>query len=451
MPKATGMARRRPFSYFLCYFFGLCSTFALLNVVVDLKGYLPLDQFKIEAIVRSNAAPKYHSIVPNSSIREISSEEQLWKLFGYDKLTDSWNSSFTEDILATPSFCVPWQLDTDNWWIFHPTWEVFHEDDTHYCFHLIESLNKRAFFQELYHQQFEGDCSNVLTINTPNTGWGADMDWYGSGLMHGKETNRPFQLTKKPWHYAAPWDAGKRNEGSPKMEAVCEEKDMTCYFLPLSNCPKPTNFTLKPKEVGIKYHGIKSNAPERWFYDWIVRPRTWLRRRVYDFINKEQQIEIVKPCAAIHVRRGDVIMSGYRKYYAISEYLNVSSDLEKNVILLTDDANAIEEALHEFPILHWMFINRTRFRGKSGGFENHIASNDAATEVVAIMADFQLVQQCQSFVRGPGTFARVLQGYVLSRNSSARVWNIQKGRPKPEDPKSTINVSRSYADTPVSS
>ena len=46
---------------------------------------------------------------------------------------------------ANPSenFCVPWDVNTDDWWTHHPKWRVTHENDTHTCFSIFHDSTAR--------------------------------------------------------------------------------------------------------------------------------------------------------------------------------------------------------------------------------------------------------------------------------------------------------------------
>mmetsp|Transcript_19912 Transcript_19912/g.29530 ORF Transcript_19912/g.29530 Transcript_19912/m.29530 type:complete len:480 (-) Transcript_19912:67-1506(-) len=358
------------------------------------------------------------------------------------------------------AFCVPWSLNTvDEWWTYHPEWEVYLEKDDSYCFRLIPSEEKRLFFRNLHQHQFPTDqkthCQNVLSHPTTNSGWGADLDWYGSGLRDGMATNRPFQLlANNPWHYAAPSQAGKHNEGQPNMRAVCPAKDLTCYFLPLSHCPKvKINKKSKNNASQVTYSRNDIVGPGRWYYDWIVRQRSWLRRQVYD-LTKKQLPNIKTPCTVIHARRGDTILAkGQRSYHSIAEYLNSADGrrgVERNILLLTDDANAIQEAKTEFPSpqYNWMYVDRPRYEGNAGGWENHLPSNDAAQEVIAMLTELQLAQRCTSLIRGHSTFADVLEGYIRSAaadDEDVAVYHLlDKGG---TDNQATLNISAFYSKT----
>jgi hypothetical protein len=71
--------------------------------------------------------------------------------------------------------------------------------------------------------------------------------------------------------------------------------------------------------------------------------------------------------------------------------------LHENILLLTDDQNAIDEAHREYWMYNWMYFNRTRFRGTEGGWENHFPSGDPKTaEVVTLLSIYRAVRYCDS-------------------------------------------------------
>jgi hypothetical protein len=146
-------------------------------------------------------------------------------------------------------------------------------------------------------------------------------------------------------------------------------------------------------------------------YKYVTRERQWLRKEVYQ-VRKEMERKIGSPCSVMHVRRADVIMHNAhsRKYYAISDYMRLlPEDKRQNVFLLTDDADAIDEALEFYPDVNWTYFNRTRFRGASGGWENQIPSNNPKHEVITLVTTLQLVQMCDCFVYGESAFADIIE------------------------------------------
>jgi hypothetical protein len=123
-------------------------------------------------------------------------------------------------------------------------------------------------------------------------------------------------------------------------------------------------------------------------------------------------MKIKTPCTAIHVRRTDVVLHAEfsRKYRKIEEYVNALEKGTKNILLLTDDQNAIEEAQALFSEYNWMHIDRPRHRGVEGGWENQIPSDDPKLEVIVLLSIFRLVKKCSVLVHTQSNFAKVLEG-----------------------------------------
>jgi hypothetical protein len=92
------------------------------------------------------------------------------------------------------TFCVPWDLNMDDWWTHKVDWEAAGENDTHYCFSPIKDPRKAQYFRELYNIQFRGNCSDVFVKKMISSGWGADMMHVFDGLHYAKLNNRPMQL-----------------------------------------------------------------------------------------------------------------------------------------------------------------------------------------------------------------------------------------------------------------
>jgi len=321
---------------------------------------------------------------------------------------------------SIPSLCWPWSINTDDWWVHHPTYTISLENDTHYCFDQAPAAQQAQVWQGIYRRQFlDRDCSLPTPIIRKmwSSGWGADWFNYLAGLMYAAQTNQPVAFTHIiPWHYALP-KKGK--------VAACAAADESCYFLPISPCP-PIPMTLDyndtdvavPAQTNRWYQTDKYDA--FYYYQYATRPQTWLRKRVYDFV--QQQSKVTGPCTVLHVRRGDVVLHAdqSRKYFAIAEYLQ---HVETNeIILLTDDANAVDEALN-YTNYTWHYIDRPRFKGAEGGFENQIPSQDAVGEVVTMLGTFQWIQQCQALIRTDSGFANVLHAYM---GSDTRVMQLDR-------------------------
>ena len=301
-------------------------------------------------------------------------------------------------------FCVRWKENRDEWWTHHPDWEVADENRTHYCFAPIEDQEKAAVFRRLYQVQFRtGDCSKVITKPMWSSGWGADFENVVDGLKHAYDTGIPTEMhvMEGAWHYS-----GKKDASKP----VCESKDMYCYFLPLTSCAanprRPYEGTFISDAYDIQ-QGIG-----RWLLEFATRQQTWLRHEVYKF--SKRRIRIKTPCTAMHVRRSDIVLHEEfaRKYRKIKEYVKALEKGTKNILLLTDDQNAIEEAQSLFPEYNWIFVDRPRHRGAEGGWENQIPSNDPKLEVIVLLSIFREVKKCSSFIHTQSNFAKVLQGEI---------------------------------------
>ncbi|KAG7372694.1 hypothetical protein IV203_018837 [Nitzschia inconspicua] len=97
----------------------------------------------------------------------------------------------------------------------------------------------------------------------------------------------------------------------------------------------------------------------------------------------------------MHVRRADVLgqVGGMaRRYFSIAENVNASerSDMITqeditNIFLITDDANAIGEALIEFPTFNWMYIRRKPYKANKGGWEQQTPSQDYVFEMTTLL------------------------------------------------------------------
>lgn len=93
--------------------------------------------------------------------------------------------------------------------------------------------------------------------------------------------------------------------------------------------------------------------------------------------------------------------------------------------MLTDDANAIDEALEFRPDIQWHFLNRTRSRGSEGGWEQQIPSGSPKSEVVTILATLKLIQLCDTIVYGESGFANLLVNEM--KKPSLRKVRVDKG------------------------
>ena len=324
--------------------------------------------------------------------------------------------------------CFDWNTNVDEWWTHRPEWTLSSENDTHQCFSVIENEEKRDLFRRLYRIQFESNCSESTTTKEAwSTGWGADFHNLNDGLLHALKTSRPVPVWggSNGWHYASKKDGTR---------PVCPARDMSCYFLNLSACAaRPDQAHNGFLEEGWRSLITAGDTP-RWLYEYATRTQTWLRRATYDFA---QTVPLTTPCTAMHVRRADVVLHRQtsRKYHPIREYVDAGmgdaaqengESSQNNILLLTDDQNAVDEALSEFPQYHWMYIERPRYKGAEGGWEGHIPSDDPKRETIMILSIFRhLVPQCTKLIHSTSNFADYM--FLEMPEGSVRV-NIDDGK-----------------------
>jgi hypothetical protein len=323
-------------------------------------------------------------------------------------------------------FCVPWSLNTDSWVMHHPDWKIVNETDKTFCFQK-EVSERTKLLKQIYQNQFiTGECSNVYTKHMWSSGLAADFNNIVDGIRYGLQEKRPFQITFHPdndidpakaWHYAA------LKDGSAP---VCPTKDIHCFFLPLSHC--------EPGEVdpdAFKTENVDGEMAS-WLFDYAMRPQQWLRRRVFEYL-RDKAPKLEQPCAVMHVRRADVVLHDdySRSYFAIEDYLRAlkrkNAD-RKTILLLTDDQNAIDEAKEFHPDYEWKFLDRKRFRGAEGGWENQLPSKDPLDEMISLLSTFKLAQQCDTIVHGQSGFSDMIYWNMLLTGDSIKRVRVDEGR-----------------------
>jgi hypothetical protein len=378
-------------------------------------------------------------------------------------------------------FCVEWHIDTDDWWTHRPDWMVTIENETHYCMSPIQDQNvtdgaeKAQFLRNLYDNQFRNNCSNLHMLHMVNQGWGSDLRNVYHGLAYGMDQHRPVQFylypfDRRPWLYTvgpqATTSNGTRefvNQEAADQKPACPTKNMECYFLPLTNCPP---FPVPEMHDPTPTQNLDSQKAG-WYLEYATRTKTFLRYRIYRFIT-ERAPAMRTPCTVIHVRRADVVINPFanvtRRYHPLEDYIDGATTrgtafaphktqlLHENILLMTDDQNAISEAHFKYPRYHWMYINRTRHRGAEGGFENQIPSGDPVEEVTALLAEFSLVRHCTSIIHTFSSLPYYLRAIMQSQHGTNGVMKLdidddQHGTGtvwKAGNGESTRHISRAY-------
>jgi len=333
--------------------------------------------------------------------------------------------------ISADQLCASWDVEMDSWWTHHPEWEISFENDACFCFRKMANHTPQyAFLREIYNLQFSEstDCSKVYSKNMVSYGFGLDTLTLADRLLYGYQNKRPFQLIRNEWKYAVSPD---------KTFKVCPNASAFCFFLPLGRCPAGKH------QVGLKgdWRMDSKGRIERkqhqiaWLRVHVTRPQQWFRKRLYEYMKERFPWEVRTPCAAMHVRRSDVVKDGFtRKYFAIAEYLEKVPDLKsrkiKNIMLFTDDANAIDEALEFHSYYNWMYMNRTRYRGAEGKWGVHMPSNDPVMEVLAIYATFRLAMHCDILVHSKSAFSDGIYDFMSSTGRNITRIEIDKGEGK---------------------
>ena len=300
--------------------------------------------------------------------------------------------------------CFQWSVNYDEWLTHHVEWHVSEETDKYYCLARRKNQRHIEVLQSLYNVQFRGDCSRRFSKRMWSSGWGADLLHLLDGFNEAMRTKEPFVPLDNPWHYAA-----KKGD---RTRAVCPAKTMACYFLPVSKC-LPSRQRLHEQAFHENSYPSFLKQPFRLYTEYLTRPQTWLRKAVYDFANS---VNLPQPCSIVHVRRGDIVLHEEfsRKYFPIEAYLNATDKITKTIFLITDDDNAVIEARKKFPEKKWVVINRPRFKGAEGGWENQVPSDDPLFEVLVLLTIFKLAGQCQVLVRSRSNLSDYISGIMRS-------------------------------------
>ena len=162
---------------------------------------------------------------------------------------------------------------------------------------------------------------------------------------------------------------------------------------------------------------------------WATRPNRATARRVRA---RAALAGLRWPCAAFHVRRGDV-KTHRRRVYPLARYVAAAGGAAflrrtfKSVLLMTDGQGAVDEARAEFPGLPWVVLPKPRVAPQPSGaragpspvaFGAHFPSGDPALEVEVISAELALAASCDLLAHGRSAFA----GMIWDGMCAARGW-----------------------------
>lgn len=166
------------------------------------------------------------------------------------------------------------------------------------------------------------------------------------------------------------------------------------------------------------------------FYSYLFRPKYSLRQNI---AKKVRAFNLVKSdgevCAAMHVRRGDVIFHhGQARFYVpLHAYVRASQAFMKvlnvtTILLLTDSQTVINEAMaceKEYPDLcsgiTWRYVHKKRWFGAEGGWENPFPSGSAVDEFINIQLEFALAQQCDLMIQGNSGYGDLVFNHMCCK------------------------------------
>lgn len=330
--------------------------------------------------------------------------------------------------------CAPWMMNTDEWWTHHPEWTSAGDNFTHTCFQLVSDPAQRSFLRSIYHLQWElhqGDCGKVVQQTQISSGYAAALMATARSFYASYQQQRPFQITRG--HAKANWNFSPQNA---THWAYCPTVDMNCYYLPLGPCQPIIGRNDAPR--GVKPSTAAAKLEFRWIRQYAFRPRHTLREHLAQYIRRAGiDLETLSPCAAIHVRRGDIAFGKGRRYAAVDEYIQAGNiSLGQTIVLLTDDVSTIEEVeKYHKDDYRWIYLNRPRFRGSVGGFEGFIPSQDPALEVLAIMAEIQMASICSKLVHGKSGFVAIITEAMENAGHPFETFYLQTQQNKAEQAK----------------
>jgi hypothetical protein len=347
-------------------------------------------------------------------------------------------SSVDFNITGDPSqefdapFCVPWETNMDIWWTHHVDWGVKKENATHLCFSPLDE-EEGSYLRQVYRSQYIDSCNNNNSLYKEmwSTGYGADISSIVDGVEYSRRNNISFNVIRRgPWLYAT---------------GECETQDIHCYFLPFASCWNRTDMAFKGNGFLCRPRIKHYEKPYKYILDYITRPMQSFRKEIYDYV-EERAPKITGPAMCLHVRRTDVVLHGKisRRYHAIQEYMEaaqrkVPDRFHRNVLLFTDDEDAIDEAKLHYPQHNWIYLNRTRHRGAEGGFEGQVPSNSPRLEVIILHSIFRLMQHCDVYVFSTSNIAFIFGSHAPS---NVEMINLDAGMRKMRVHKSGHAVGR---------
>jgi hypothetical protein len=196
-----------------------------------------------------------------------------------------------------------------------------------------------------------------------SSGWNADFHNIQCGLIYALHNHVPFFIEG---FEGVPWHANKDNQSN----LTCSAGDIMCYFLPYHGCESIWNTSSFASMLTLDLNVeilAEDNMDEYWeesevfdncgwsAYLFLTRKQLWLCRAVFEtteHFRHSSNIAADSDCSVIHVRRADVVLhdEDSRQYFPVADYVKTIpkekfTNVNHYILLLTDDSNAIKEAL----------------------------------------------------------------------------------------------------------
>ncbi|GAB5369761.1 hypothetical protein AAMO2058_001433500 [Amorphochlora amoebiformis] len=264
----------------------------------------------------------------------------------------------------------------------------------------------------LQHDQASGNCAANGQSKYWCSGWPLSLVFPDVC----KESHKKFV---KAWHYAA--DA-------------CEAKDLSCYFLNYTSCPRPEKFDKSKEMFDLKrtipdkfeslfsnHHALKGkstvklwdvhNAAPGEFYNFLLymyltRMRYWVRQEV---MKRVEEFKLKEPCAVMHAKDS-------------KDAVGI-----KTIFLMTDSGDVIDET-KKHPEFEWRWMEKHRFRrNEKINFENQFPSGSPKEESIALLTLFHLASECRLFIGGVSGFGTLAYRYMCLLHTK-NVWDCPPHR-----------------------
>eukprot|EP00040_Diaphanoeca_grandis_P035107 m.219790 g.219790 ORF g.219790 m.219790 type:complete len:417 (+) comp33305_c0_seq1:278-1528(+) len=316
-------------------------------------------------------------------------------------------------------------------------------------------------FKERCDQVMSGSCAVPQHYNLFSHGWGVDL-MVNTGNKIGPyvfSKGIPFYLTtygNDGWHYA-------------KDVCPLEKQNLECYFQKVAATTPQLERSKATCNTTLTTTAVEHCCDEGMFhqlgYQYLTQPlpkyRDMAAKRA-----EELRMPEGEACATLHVRRSDSLLNfgwggtgkAVFRNVSVAEYLEIAQPyLEKrnvkHILLMTDDQDAVYETAAN-PQYTWHVLNRTRFSGVEGGWENHFPSGTRQSEVVDVLALLLATAQCSTMIGSGSRFSYM--HYTNSKFYHKEPWMVfvntnnddRKAHPSHINYNQVNSLKEKYRDTP---